>query len=110
MPSVSPLPLPRPATPADPAGELRDFVRRHGDGLARLLTPALGPVAHEIVRELAALAQGADPEACARRLLEIRDMLDDMIGRPEVTSDSPVFDTALRWHIARVTDLAARFG
>ena len=103
--SVSPLALP--ATPADPVGDLRDFVRRHGEGLAKLLTPALGPVAREIVRDLDDLAHGADPEACARKLLEVRDMLDDMLGRPEVTTDSPVFDTALRWHIGRLTDLAA---
>ena len=103
--SASPLPLP--AAPADPSGDLRDFVRRHGEGLAKLLTPALGPVAREIVRDLDDLAHGADPEACARKLLEVRDMLDDMLGRPEVTTDSPVFDTALRWHIGRLTDLAA---
>jgi hypothetical protein len=104
---ASASPLPRPAAPADPSGDLRDFVRRHGEGLAKLLMPVLGPVAREIVRELDDLAHGADPEACAHRLLELRDMLDDMLGRPEVTSESPAFDTALRWHIGRLTDLAA---
>jgi hypothetical protein len=91
---------------AHPCDEARDFVRQHAKGLETLLTPSLGPVAEDLVRDLAAAVRSRDAENAANALAEVRDKLDSMIGDPSVAAPSPHFDSALAWYVARLHDLA----
>ncbi|CUH39043.1 hypothetical protein JSE7799_01762 [Jannaschia seosinensis] len=81
-----------------------DFVRRHGNSLSELLHMIAGDCGLDLYCEAERLLDGLspDPVGVGRAVREMRDLLAD--------ADAPAdrYAAALRWHGARLTDLASR--
>lgn len=83
--------------------DARDFLRRHGNSLSEVLCVTAGDRGLELYCEVDRLLDGLspDPERVGKALRKMRDLLAD-VGVPEDRhADS------LRWHGARLSDLAA---
>jgi hypothetical protein len=85
------------------------FLDHHGPELERLLSAALGPVAEDLVGDLAAAVRKCDLDTARIQIDTMIDTLDGMMGEPALSAESPSFDTALGWYLTRLYDLAKTF-
>lgn len=83
--------------------DARDFVRRHGNSLSEVLHVVAGDCGLELYCEADRLLDGLspDPARVGKVLREMRDRL------AEVDSPEDRYSASLRWHGARLSELAA---
>ncbi len=84
--------------------DTKEFLRRNGDSLSEVLQQVAGDRGLDLYLEADGLLDGLspDPARVGKALREICDLLAEA-GVPEDR-----YAAALRWHGARLTDLAAR--
>jgi len=86
------------------AFDTKDFLRRNGDSLSELLQGIAGDRGLDLYFEADHLLDGPSPDpACVGKALR---EICDLLSQASVPEDR--YATSLRWHGARLTDLAAR--